>query len=140
MDWNGKLCSRLLLAHIDYAVSNVLTPHADHGAWIGTSRRLIEIGRTEVVALTLGANGALLVSRDGAFRAGAPDIQAVSTVGAGDSFVGGMVGSLAAGAGLIDAFRYGVVTGSAAVLNQGTELCHAPDVTRLYERIEMVHI
>jgi 6-phosphofructokinase 2 len=115
-------------------------PLADQHEWVAASRKLIEAGRVEVVVLTLGEQGALLVTRDSAHRARAPDIRPVSAVGAGDSFVGGMVWSLAAGGSLIDAFRYGVAAGSAAVLNPGTELCHAPDVARLYERIEPVQV
>lgn len=115
-------------------------PLADQGAWIGAGRNLIENRRAEVIALTLGRDGALLITRDAAIRASASNIQTVSAVGAGDSFVGGMVWSLAAGGNLIDSFRYGMAAGSAAVLNPGTELCHAPDVLRLYERIELARL
>jgi 6-phosphofructokinase 2 len=113
---------------------------ADQSAWLGACRQLVETGRAEVVVLTLGEKGALLVTRDLAHRANAPDIRSISAVGAGDSFVGGMVWSLAAGGNLLEAFRYGVAAGSAAVLNPGTELCHAPDVIRLYERIELIPV
>jgi 6-phosphofructokinase 2 len=107
---------------------------------ISACRGLIATGSAEVVALTLGAHGALLVTRDAAHLARSPQIEPVSAVGAGDSFVGGMVWRLAAGGGIADAFRYGVAAGCAAVLNPGTELCHAGDVTRLYERIELVRL
>jgi 6-phosphofructokinase 2 len=107
---------------------------------IGACRGLIAAGGAEVVALTLGAEGALLVTRDVAHLARSPQIEPASTVGAGDSFVGGMVWRLAVGGGIADAFRYGVAAGCAAVLNPGTELCHAGDVTKLYERIELVHL
>jgi 6-phosphofructokinase 2 len=43
-------------------------------------------------------------------------IEVVSAVGAGDSFVGGMVSALAHGKSLEDAFRVAVAAGSAAVL------------------------
>jgi 6-phosphofructokinase 2 len=118
----------------------VNAPLADQCAWLGASHKLIESGCAAVIALTLGDKGALLVTPDAAFRTGAPDTQSVSAVGAGDSFVGGMVWCLAGGGNLLDAFRYGVAAGSAAVLNPGTELCHAPDVMRLYERIELVRV
>jgi len=118
----------------------VNAPLADQHEWVSASRKLIETGRVEVVVLTLAEKGALLITRDLAHRARAPDIRPVSAVGAGDSFVGGMVWSLAAGDSLIDAFRYGVAAGSAAVLNPGTELCHALDVMRLYERIEPIRV
>lgn len=112
-------------------------PLSDQAERLSACRGLIESGGAEAVALTLGASGALLVTRDAAHLAPAPPVEPVSAVGAGDSFVGGMVFSLAAGHGIADAFRYGVAAGSAAVLNPGTELCHAGDVRRLYECIEL---
>ena len=115
-------------------------PLVDQGSWIAAGRKLIETGRTNAVALTLGGNGALLVTRDLAVRAVVPNVNTVSAVGAGDSFVGGMTWKLAAGGDLIDAFQYGIAAGSAAVLNPGTELCHAPDVMRLHQRIELIHL
>jgi len=101
-------------------------------------RSLIAGRGAEVVALTLGAQGALLVTREMAYLASAPRIQPVSAVGAGDSFLGGMVWSLAAGHGIVEAFRYGVAAGSAAVLNAGTELCHTADVNRFYPQVKPV--
>ncbi len=103
----------------------------DEKSWLSAGRSIIEARQAEVVALTLGAEGALLVTRAMALRARAMDIRPVSVVGAGDSFVGGMAWSLSAGHSIEDAFRWGVAAGSAAVLNPGTELCHASDVERL---------
>jgi 6-phosphofructokinase 2 len=107
----------------------------DQTQQVKACRSLIAGHSAEVVALTLGAQGALLVTREMAYLAFAPRIQPVSAVGAGDSFLGGMVWSLATGHSILDAFRYGVAAGSAAVLNAGTELCHAADVNRLYAQV-----
>jgi 6-phosphofructokinase 2 len=112
----------------------------DQAQQIRASRSLIEAGGTEIVALTLGAQGALLVTRDMVQLCPAPEVQPLSAVGAGDSFTGGTVWSLAAGHSIIDALRYGVAAGSAAVLNSGTELCHQADVMRLYQRMELVPV
>ncbi len=98
-------------------------------------RRLIDQGHVEIVALTLGDRGALLVTREGAWRAPALPIKPVSAVGAGDSFLGGMIWSLAAGHALDRAFRYGTAAGTAALLMPGTELCHRHDVERLLHKI-----
>jgi 6-phosphofructokinase 2 len=87
------------------------------------------------VALTLGDQGALLVTAEHSWRAPALPIKPVSAVGAGDSFLGAMVWSLAAGHALDKAFRYGVAAGSAALLTPGTELCRADDVKRLYSEV-----
>ena len=106
-------------------------------AWLEAARKLVNDGGAEVVALTLGHRGALLVTRDIAWRARAPDVPMLSAVGAGDSFLGAMVWNLARGGSLDELFRYGVAAGSAAVLNAGTELCHPADVMRLYGEVRL---
>jgi 6-phosphofructokinase 2 len=109
---------------------------------IAACRELIADGRTQVVALTLGADGALLVTAKRAWRAAPVKIEVASTVGAGDSFLGGMMAALAAGASIEEAFRMGVAAGSAAVLSPGTELCREEDVKRLLQEVtisELAH-
>lgn len=98
-------------------------------------RRVVETGQADVVALTLGNQGAVLVTAERSWRAAALPIEMVSAVGAGDSFLGAMVWSLAAGDALDKAFRYGVAAGSAALLTPGTELCRPDDVKRLYGEV-----
>jgi 6-phosphofructokinase 2 len=107
----------------------------DQAAMIRACRGLIARGHVEVVALSLGADGALLVSGDQAWRAPALAIRPASTVGAGDSFLGAMVWALAAGRPLDEAFRWAVAGGSAALLAPGTELCLAADVARLVSQV-----
>jgi 6-phosphofructokinase 2 len=85
-------------------------------------------GRAQAVALTLGEHGALLVTATQAWRAQPMAIEVLSAVGAGDSFLGGMVSALASGKALEQAFRVAVAAGSAAVLSPGTELCREQDV------------
>ena len=102
-----------------------------------TDCQRLEAGSAEFVVLTLGEDGALLITPDAAYGARAPAPPVVSAVGAGDSFVGGMVWKLADSGSVVEAFRYGVAAGSAAVLNPGTELCHAADTARLYNEIEI---
>jgi 6-phosphofructokinase 2 len=108
--------------------------------YIAACRKLIAAGNTEAVALTLGEDGALLVTADGAWRSEPLRIEVVSTVGAGDSFLGGMVAALAGGKPIDQAFRMGVAAGSAAVMSPGTELCHESDVEWLLEEVKISEI
>ena len=85
----------------------------------------------------LGHLGALLVTRDRAWRSPALPIKPVSAVGAGDSFLGAMVFSLAKGDSLDEAFRLGVAAGSAALIHAGTELCQPADVRRLLAQVKI---
>jgi 6-phosphofructokinase 2 len=107
---------------------------------IAACRQLTADGRAEIVALTLGDQGALLVTADRAWRALPLKIEAVSTVGAGDSFLGGLVAALAAGRPLEEAFRVAVASASAAVRMPGTGLCQPEDVKRLLPEVQIKEI
>ncbi|MDP2409715.1 MAG: 1-phosphofructokinase family hexose kinase [Pseudolabrys sp.] len=103
-------------------------------------RDLIGRGWTEAVALTLGHDGAMLVTKDQVWRAQPMEIEAVSAVGAGDSFLGGMVSALAAGKEWPEAFRVAMAAGTAAVMTAGTELCSEADVKRLMPDVKIDEI
>ena len=109
-------------------------------AQLEACRHLLSHTRVEAIALTLGAEGALLVTRQCAFRARSPAVQIASTVGAGDSFMGGMIWALASGMDWAQALRMAVAAGTAAVLSAGTELCHAADIDRLRAQITIGEI
>lgn len=95
------------------------------------ARVLIDDQRVEMLAITMGHEGAMLVWQGGALHRMPPDVPVKSAVGAGDSFLGAMVLSLAQGADPKDAFLMGMAAGSAAVITPGTELCTREDVERL---------
>lgn len=103
-------------------------------------RRIIDDGQAEVVALTLGDRGALLATRDATWRAPAVPIEPASAVGAGDSFLGGMIWALAAGRTLEDAFRAGMAAGAATLMTPGTELAHPDDVRDLLPKVELAKV
>jgi len=106
-------------------------------ARMAACRQLAIDGRAGVIALTLGEQGALLVTADKVFRSQPMIIEPVSTVGAGDSFLGGLVAALASGRSLYEAFRIAVAAGSAAVLSPGTELCSEEDVQQLLPQVKV---
>lgn len=107
---------------------------------IAACRKLVKEKRAEIVALTLGDDGALLVTADKAWRAQPMRIEVVSAVGAGDSFLGGLVAALAKSQPIVDAFRMAVAAGSAAVMSPGTELCREEDVKRLLKEVKITEI
>lgn len=97
---------------------------------------IVESGRAEHVAVTLGHRGAVLANRGGTTYQPAIPIKARSSVGAGDSFLATMVYRLSAGDPAEEAFRYGVAAGAAAVLTPGTDMCRMEDVERLYRKLD----
>ena len=106
-------------------------PLAGEPQWREAAKRIILAGQAQVVALSLGEDGALLVTADTVLRARGVPVKVASTIGAGDSFVGGLVWTLNRGGDLEQAFRYGMASGAAALLTAGTALCQATDVERL---------
>lgn len=95
----------------------------------------VKRGWCEIIVLSLGAGGALWVTASERERLASPAVRVKSSVGAGDSMVGGIVLSLAQGRALGEAVRFGVAAGAAAVMNPGTELCRREDVQRLYPQV-----
>lgn len=100
------------------------------------ARGLVDDGSAEVVVVSLGAAGVLLVWSDGAERIAAPTVPIRSRVGAGDSTVAGITLALSRGEDLPTAVRFGVAAGAAAVMTPGTELCRRSDTHRLFERLQ----
>jgi 6-phosphofructokinase 2 len=96
------------------------------------AQQVIGCGCAEVLVLSLGAQGALLVTSQEIHRFPAIAVEALSSVGAGDSMVAGIVLSLTRGWILRDAVRFGIAAGAAALLRPGTELCRREDTERLY--------
>ncbi len=97
--------------------------------------QIIHQGKCQIVVVSLGAQGALVVTRDGFEHIPAPTVKKRSTIGAGDSMVAGMVWALSAGKSPREMAQIGVACGTAATLNPGTELFHPEDVWRLHQWI-----
>ncbi|MGB8315989.1 MAG: 1-phosphofructokinase family hexose kinase [Aestuariivirga sp.] len=93
---------------------------------------LVARGAAEFVAVTMGADGALLASASGILRLPAIPVSVRSAVGAGDSFVGAMVWAMSQGRSPEEAFKLGIAAGAAAVMTPGTELCRREDILQLY--------
>lgn len=105
--------------------------HLDAADRAAAARTIVERGQAEVVALTLGGDGATLVTADEVVDLPTPYVEVRSAVGAGDSFLAALVLRRAQGHDWRSAFRTAVAAGSATAMLPATELCHADDVARL---------
>lgn len=112
-------------------------PLTDEAQWRDAAQQLVASGQAQVVALSLGEQGALLVTAGASWRAPGLPVPVLSATGAGDSFAGAMVWALSRQADLAEAFRYGVAAGSAALLSEGTGLCSKADVARFYPEVRL---
>ncbi|NRT14267.1 6-phosphofructokinase 2 [Flavobacterium sp. 28A] len=97
------------------------------------AKKIIAQGSAEIIVVSLGPQGAALVTKDSYDYVPAPHVAKKSTVGAGDSMVGGMVWALSQNKSLQEVLRWGVACGSAATMNEGTQLFKVEDANRLFE-------
>ncbi len=111
-------------------------PLPDRASQVAAARELIGRNISQVVVVSQGAAGALVVTADEVHDvAGVPVPADVGTgVGSGDSMVAAITVALARGWSLVEGVRYGAAAGAAAMLTPGTEPCRAGDVDRLYDR------
>lgn len=103
--------------------------------FVALGQHLVAHRKTQAAVLTLGEEGALLVTESGVSHVRPPSVPVVSKVGAGDSFVGAMVHGLASGMPIEQAFALGVSAAAAAVMTPATELARREDVERIYATI-----
>jgi 6-phosphofructokinase 2 len=100
------------------------------------AKEIINKGRSEIVVVSMGGAGAMLVTKDIAEIIKPPSVKRKSTVGAGDSMVAGIVFYLSQGKNIFEAVQYGVACGTAATMNSGTELCKKEDAEKVLKLLQ----
>ncbi len=93
---------------------------SDVGSAETAARSLVARG-AQTVIVTLGANGALIVNRDGAKHVPSFHVQVVDTTAAGDAFIGGFAVASLRGRSLEDAVQYACACGALAVTKFGAQ-------------------
>lgn len=94
----------------------------------------------EVVILSLGEEGALLVMDGGIYQVIPPAVQAANTVGSGDSLVAGFAAGIVRGLSIEEAARLGVACGTANALTDGVAEVYADDLDRLLPQIRVERV
>lgn len=81
------------------------------------AQKLREMG-AQYVMISMAGDGGLLVTADGVYRSLAPQGTVVNSVGAGDSMLAGFTGTYADTHDPVEAFRYGLASGSATAFSE----------------------
>ena len=95
--------------------------------------RFLQKGKCEAMIISMGARGVILAAQESTDYIIPPHVSVVSSVGAGDSMVAGILYGLTNGFQLMGAARYGVAAGTAATMTPGSELCRKKDVERIFQ-------
>lgn len=89
------------------------------------------------VIVSRGADGAVANHKGQLFVGTSPKVQARSTIGSGDSLLGGLIASLLAGQSFEQAFQLGLAAGAATATTDGSEIGDAATIRQLAERAEV---
>ena len=101
-------------------------------------RAAVEVQQSgiEIVLVSIGARGIILVSEKEKYHAVPPQVKVVNTIGAGDSAVAGFIYGLTHRFSLKDCLTYAVAAGTATTLHPGTALAEQKDVEALAKEIK----
>ena len=94
----------------------------------------------EVVVVSLGGEGALLVCRDGIYQGKPPKIQVVNTVGCGDSMVAAFAVGFERGYTPVESLKYAVSVSAANALTSSTGNFKTDDADEIFEKVEITKI
>lgn len=94
----------------------------------------------EIVAVSLGADGSLVVGEEGTFRAEVPKIDAVNTVGCGDAMIAGVAIGIEEGLSLPEMLRKASAVSAAAAMREETGFFCMEDMENLLPEIKITKL
>ncbi len=89
----------------------------------------------EVVVISLGADGSIAVTKDGVFKASVPKIDAVNTVGCGDSMTAGFAIGFEQGLPIEKTLQLASAISAAAALREETGFFVKEDMEKIYKEV-----
>jgi 6-phosphofructokinase 2 len=102
---------------------------------VAAAQELVQRGQAQVVVVSLGGRGALLVTAHASQCFPAIKMRSGSGVGAGDAMVAAITVGLSRGWPLAKSVRFGIAAGAAMLMTPGTAVCNRADVERLFELV-----
>ena len=93
--------------------------------------------QSTIVIISMGGNGAVYATKDGAWLAVPPEIELNSSVGSGDALVAGLAVALAGDRPLVEGLREGTAAGAATAQTAGTTPGSKEEVARLLPQVQI---
>jgi tagatose 6-phosphate kinase len=91
----------------------------------------------EAIVITLGHQGALAVTKEGAYWVHPPQVPVVNTAGAGDALDAGIMLARSRGADWPAALALGTAAAASVVMNEGTAICRKEQVEELMPQVQV---
>ncbi|MDO4273494.1 MAG: 1-phosphofructokinase [Eubacteriales bacterium] len=146
LDTSGKLlemgiqaCPTMIKPNID-EIRMLTGKSCDNMDDIIQAAKEIHSRGVEIVAVSLGGDGAFVVCDEGIYQAKVPKIDAVNTVGCGDSMIAGFALGLSEGLPIEEVLRKASAISAAAALREETGFYVKEDMERLFPQIQIMKL
>lgn len=146
LDTSGKLlemgieaCPTMIKPNID-EIRMLTGKHCDHLEDIIRAAKEIHERGVEIVAVSLGGDGAVVVCGDGVFQAKVPKIEAVNTVGCGDSMIAGFALGISEGLPMEEILRKASAISAAAAMREETGFFVKEDMEEILPKVQIQKI
>jgi tagatose 6-phosphate kinase len=134
-----KACPTMIKPNSDEIEALLGVPVKNREEIIAGAKKLQSLG-IEMVVVSLGADGALVVTEDGVYHGKPPKLETVNTVGSGDSMVAALAVGLARGYDVEEALRYAVSVSAANTLTMTTGNFKEDDRKDIYEKVTVTRL
>ncbi|HIX64059.1 MAG TPA: 1-phosphofructokinase [Candidatus Mediterraneibacter colneyensis] len=146
LDTSGKLlemgiqaCPTMIKPNID-EIRMLTGKGCDRLDEMVEAAREIHRNGVEIVAVSLGGDGSFVVCDEGVFRAEVPRIDAVNTVGCGDSMIAGYALGISEGLSVRETLRKASAISAAAALREETGFFVREDMERILPQVKITEI
>ncbi len=111
------------------------TPIKGYKEIVKQGKKIISKNKIKNIIVSLGGDGAILITAEKSILFKTLPLKIKSTVGAGDSMVAGTVFKLNQGHDISESVKFGVACGAATTLTPGTQLCDMASATRMFKKV-----
>jgi 1-phosphofructokinase len=101
------------------------------------SKSLIEKYAIQLILVSMGGEGSLLITETDCYQAEPIKVDVKSTVGAGDSMIAGMLYGIHSGLSLEKSLAYAAASGTLAVTKEGTQTFSLEEVNEMLKRVHI---
>ena len=146
LDTSGELlemgieaCPTLIKPNID-EIRMLTGKHCDDIQDIIDAAKTIHANGVEIVAVSLGAEGSFVVCEEGIYQAQVPKIDAVNTVGCGDSMIAGFAVGMSQKISVEGSLRLASAISAAAALREETGFFVKEDMERIFKEVKITKL
>lgn len=137
----GVKASPVLIKPNETELGELLGEELDSlGKLVSGAKRVMKENAISFVAVSMGADGAVFVTKKNVYRANGLRIDAKSTVGAGDAMAAALAYGMDTGMKEIDACRLSIAASAAAVMCEGTQSADRRTIDELFAKVEIFEV